>query len=360
MRLGSHRRAAVARRRALSLLAPVTATAAGNLPSMRISMEALRCPADGSELRADGRELRCDGEGHRYPVIEGVPVLIDDRSSLFSVEEVASSATVPHRRGLLERLAYRIRPMPADNPFAPARLERFRDLLLAPTAGASPRVLVVGGGALGAGMDVLAAEPRLEIVDTDVYLGDRVAVACDAHQLPFADGSFDGVVVQAVLEHVLSPATVVAEIHRVLRDGGLVYAETPFMQAVHEGAFDFTRFTDLGHRRLFGRFEEIDRGVAVGPGSSLLWALRYFARSLPSRGGVMVRLLDFAVSCSFFWLIYVDRRLVEHPGAYDAASGVWFMGRRTQETIDDRRLIAQYRGVAAGKATGDRGFPTES
>ena len=127
-------------------------------------------------------------------------------------------------------------------------------------------------------------------------------------------GSFDGVVVQAVLEHVLSPATVVAEIHRVLRDGGLVYAETPFMQAVHEGAFDFTRFTDLGHRRLFGRFEEIDRGVAVGPGSSLLWALRYFARSLPSRGGVMVRLLDFAVSCSFFWLIYVDRRLVEHPG----------------------------------------------
>lgn len=338
----------------------MTGTAAGNLPRMRISVEALRCPADGSELRAEGGELLCAAEGHRYPVVEGVPVLIDDRSSLFSVGEVASSATVPLRRGHLERLAYRIRPMPADNPYASVRVARFRDLLLERAAGAVPRVLVVGGGALGAGMDALAGDPRLEIVDTDVYLGERVAVACDAHQLPFADGSFDGVVVQAVLEHVLSPATVVAEIHRVLRAGGIVYAETPFMQAVHEGAFDFTRFTDLGHRRLFGRFEEIDRGVAVGPGSSLLWALRYFARSLPSKGGVMVRLLDFAVSCCFFWLIYLDRRLVGHPGAYDAASGVWFMGRRTEETIDDRRLIAQYRGVAAGKATGDRGFPTDS
>jgi len=326
---------------------------------MRIGVEALRCPADGSALRHDGEELVCAGEGHRYPVVEGAPVLIDDHSSLFSVAGVTASRGVTPRRGLLERLAYRIRPMPADNPFASDRLERFRDLLLADSPGARPRVLVVGGGALGAGMEAIAADPRLEIVDSDVYLGERVAVACDAHRLPFADGCFDGVVVQAVLEHVLSPATVVAEIHRVLRDGGIVYAETPFMQAVHEGAFDFTRFTDLGHRRLFGRFEELDRGVAVGPGSSLLWALRYFARALPRSGGVMVRLLDFGVSCCFFWLVYADRRLVDHPGAYDAASGVWFMGRRATDAIDDRLLIAQYRGVAAGKSTGDRGFPTE-
>ena len=35
--------------------------------------------------------------------------------------------------------------------------------------------------------------------------------------------------VQAGLEHVRDPWQVVAEIHRVLKDDGLVYAETPFM-----------------------------------------------------------------------------------------------------------------------------------
>ena len=33
---------------------------------------------------------------------------------------------------------------------------------------------------------------------------------------------FDGVWIQAVLEHVLEPETVVAQIHRVMRSSGLV------------------------------------------------------------------------------------------------------------------------------------------
>jgi hypothetical protein len=65
--------------------------------------------------------------------------------------------------------------------------------------------------------------------------------------------------------------------------GGVVYAKTPFMQQVHECAFDFTRFTEVGHRRLFRRFDDIDRGVAVDPASALLWAAGYFARSVPRR-----------------------------------------------------------------------------
>ena len=37
---------------------------------------------------------------------------------------------------------------------------------------------------------------------------------------------------------------------------GIVYAETPFMQQVHEGAYDFTRYTVLGHRYLFKKFKQ--------------------------------------------------------------------------------------------------------
>jgi hypothetical protein len=88
----------------------------------------------------------------------------------------------------------------------------------------------------------------------------------------------EGVWIRAVLEHVLEPAQVVAEVHRVLAAGDIVYAETPFMQQVHEKAYDFTRFSRTGHRWLFRHFEKIAAGEIGGPGQSLVWSLRYFFR----------------------------------------------------------------------------------
>jgi SAM-dependent methyltransferase len=323
--------------------------------AMRVALELLRCPVDAQPLHRDGQSLVCESGAHRYPVVDGVPVLIDDETSVFSASEVAESATVSRRPGLLERIARRIRPAPEDNPGAAARFVRFRDLLVEVSGGPTARVLVVGGGTLGRGMAVIAEDPRLAFVGTDVYLGERVDVACDAHRLPFESGSFDGVIVQAVLEHVASPPEVVAEIHRVLRDDGVVYAETPFLQGVHEGAYDFTRYTDLGHRRLFRMFEEIERGVAVGPASSLFWALRYFVRAVPREGGAVARILDFAVSSTMFWLIGLDRRMIGHQGASDGACGLFFVGRRRDAPISDREIIAQYRGI--GPAAMERGLP---
>jgi SAM-dependent methyltransferase len=275
-------------------------------------------------------------------------VLIDDSTSVFTAEEVAASVTVQIHRGLPGRIVNAIRPSPIANTGAAARFAEFRDLVCAETEAAPAQVLVVGGGALGHGMESIDRDPDLEFINTDVYISDRVEIACDAHQLPFADSSFDAVIVQAVLEHVVSPHDMVAEIHRVLRPQGFVYAETPFMQQVHGGAYDFTRFTDLGHRRLFRMFEEIDRGVALGPASSLFWAIRYFARAIPRRAGLPIKLLDLIASCSAFWLVYLDKRLSRHDGAYDAASGLFFLGRRAETPVSDREIIAGYRGTMGG------------
>ena len=55
-----------------------------------------------------------------------------------------------------------------------------------------------------------------------------------------------------MLEHAVDPDRVAAGIHRVLKPQALVHAETPIMQQVREGAYDFTWFTVLGHRYLFG------------------------------------------------------------------------------------------------------------
>jgi SAM-dependent methyltransferase len=291
--------------------------------------------------------LRSEDGSRAYPVVDGVPILIDGGRSLFSIIDVAASAERARGGGpgVLRRALRSLIPGSTINVGVAARFERFGELVSASAGHRPARVLVVGGGRLGAGLEALADAPGVDLWETDVYLTPRVVVACDGHALPFADAAFDGAIVQAVLEHVAEPHRVVAEIHRVLRPGGLVYAETAFMQQVHEGAFDFSRFTDVGHRRLFRLFDEIDRGVAVGPASALLWAARYFARSVPRRTGPAILWLDKSVTLALFWLKYLDRILVGRPGAVDGASGFFFLGRRRDDAIDDLEIVKSYRGT---------------
>ncbi len=71
--------------------------------------------------------------------------------------------------------------------------------------------------------------------------------------LPFADGSFDTVLATEVLEHTLSPESVVGEVHRVLRVGGSFFITAPFIYPVHEAPFDHWRFTHHGLRLLLER-----------------------------------------------------------------------------------------------------------
>ena len=114
-----------------------------------------------------------------------------------------------------------------------------------------PKLLIIGGGALGAGVKTFLEDNSVQVVATDIYASVNTHLVSDAHHLPFGEDMFEGVWITAVLEHVLEPQLVVDEIWRVLKPAGLVYAETPFMAQVHMDAYDFTRFTASGHRWLF-------------------------------------------------------------------------------------------------------------
>jgi hypothetical protein len=118
-----------------------------------------------------------------------------------------------------------------------------------------------------------------------------------------------------------------------------VYAETPFMQQVHEGAYDFTRFTERGHRWLFRAFDEIDSGALRGAGTVLLWSLRYFLASLIGNKRVAA-----LVCVPFAWLRLLDR--VGRSGfEVDSASDVYFIGEKSSSaTLTRKALIDGYRG----------------
>jgi SAM-dependent methyltransferase len=275
--------------------------------------------------------------------MRGVPILFNEHNSMFRLGDF--SDTPPEllntdRTSIIAHLK-RLVPDNGDNLSAARNFSMLRKLLV--QRGPS-RTLVVGGGVLGRGIERLIAEPSVDLVETDVWLGPRAQIVCDAHDIPFADESFDAVVAQAVLEHVADPVRCVAEIRRVLRPQGLVYAETPFMQQVHLGPYDFTRFTLLGHRRLFRGFEEIDSGAVSGPGQALMWSyesfLLGFTRSTWGRNLAKA----FARTTSFF-LKYFDRYLISRPAALDGACAYYFLGSKSEREITDRELIALYRGA---------------
>ena len=144
---------------------------------------------------------------------------------------------------------------------------------------------------------------------------------------------------QAVLEHVVDPPRVVSEIHRVLAPGALVYAEIPFMQQVHEGAYDLTRYTYVGLRRLFRGFDEVAAGAVCGPAMALAWSLRYLAVTLTGRRAAQL------VPLLTFWLPRLDRWLIDRPAALDAASSIGFLGRRREQPLADAEIVGAYRGV---------------
>jgi SAM-dependent methyltransferase len=313
-------------------------------------MAILRCPRCHSSLAAveleSGeacRSINCSNEvceyaGTGFPVIDGQPVLIDFEASIFDKENFLANygRSVIARDGLFVTLKQKIRKFGSgQNRVASEYCDRFISAIKAQPG--RPRVLVIGGGTVGSGATGLYCDPGIDLVGTDVYLSNRTMLVADAHRLPFSDSSFDGVWIQAVLEHVLDPWAVVSEIHRVLKLSGAVYADTPFMQQVHEGAYDFTRFTLSGHRWLFRKFHHESSGVVGGAGTALIWSIRYFLRALTGSNAV-----GSLAALAVFWLRFFDRIEKERQGS-DAASGVYFFGRKAdQEIISPKDMISYY------------------
>lgn len=312
----------------------------------------LRCPRCRSRLDRGAEGFVCANSlcalsQKPFALVGGRPVLLDFENSVieqgqFRNSEGASSLKRdPMRASLKSRIR---RALLGDNRAARRASAKFIADLRAQAASPQetpPIVLIIGGGELGSGTKALYDDENVGVIGSDVYVSPNVSIVADGHHLPLDDQCVDAVWIQAVLEHVLDPAAVVAEIHRVLKPRGLVYADTPFMQQVHEGAYDFTRFTLSGHRWLFRRFDLVDAGYAGGPGVTLNWSIRYFVRALTGSERIGA-LAGFA----FFWLRFFDPLSAGHRAA-DGASGVFFYGRRSERTLAPKEIIAFYEQQAA-------------
>lgn len=89
------------------------------------------------------------------------------------------------------------------------------------------------------------------------------------------DETFDIVICEQVLEHVVDPVAAAANLSAMCRAGGLVLVSTPFLVRLHEMPNDYWRFTPGGLRILLeGAGLEVDRLSAWGNRSAVAGNLR--------------------------------------------------------------------------------------
>lgn len=92
----------------------------------------------------------------------------------------------------------------------------------------------------------------------DVEPGVNVMFVADAHHLPIADGSVDGVIMLSVLEHLHDPIRAVDQAARVLKRGGVYFSYAPFYHPYHASPHDYFRFTEEGYRYLLRDFSRVE------------------------------------------------------------------------------------------------------
>jgi len=115
------------------------------------------------------------------------------------------------------------------------------------------RVLDIGGGTAH------IKEFRPDVVSTDILKFPGIDVVADAHQLPFPNEFFAGVVMLDVLHHLERPVEFLREASRVLRPGGRLAMIEPAMTTVAR------RFYDLFHEEPVDMSADPFVPVAINP-----------------------------------------------------------------------------------------------
>ncbi len=183
-------------------------------------------------------------------------------------------------------------------------------------------------------LDVGAGGRRVTrtVVALDAVPAPGVDVLGDIHRMPIGDDSFDCVFCTGTLEHVRDPWQAVREIHRVLKPGGIVHIDVPFIQGYHADPTDYWRFTLDGLRLLCQSFEEMDAGVHIGPSCGLVWIAREWADSC-FKSRILSNLFLALVAFLVWPLKYLDYLLIKKPKSHRVASAVFFRGRKPAASL---------------------------
>ena len=270
----------------------------------------LICPECQSNVTIDNSVITCEN-GHTFNIINDVPVLLDEDSISFfkkDVDDAPSDMKRKYKKSVLSSCVVILKKFIGSTLHMPIIPE-------------VKTAMTEKDWRLNIGSGVQANSDKQVNLEIDIF--PNVDIVGSATNLPFKDNSFEFIMNTAVLEHVPDPQKMVSEIYRVLKPGGTVYTEVPFMQKFHAYPNDFQRYTKMGLEVLFKDFEVVDSGVCVGPSSALTAAVADWAELWSfSENRVINDLLRLFPLIALAPLKYLDIFLVKYnKRAHEYASG---------------------------------------
>lgn len=285
----------------------------------------LVCPKTRQGLRFDKekRNLITVDQSQKYRLAHGVvPLLLVDEK--MADEYVKSSQSMvdsyqPETLALERTLMARLKAFLTQDYRTRDSKKAFQDVF----DGQPPSALCVsiGGG---------PRRPHPCLVNLNIGPFPGVEVVADAHLLPYADNSVDAINCEAVLEHLPEPKIAVAEMYRVLKPGGRVFAATPFLQHYHGFPHHYQNFTLTGHKHLFqsAGFSVVDAGACVGPVYMLVGMVSNFIHEYAP--GPLKWPLQKTWGVLGIFIRPLDRLLNQKSNSYIMASTTYLVGEKAR------------------------------
>jgi len=293
------------------------------------------CPTCNNSLDvgiSDEDKIVCTNCGEDFPIVNDSPILLSKNNELFTKETSLKQSSSGFNIGFSAKISKYL-PTITLNNFQDNALDSFIDSL-----NDNDKCLIIGAG-YDHNLKLRLVHNGIKVTVTDVIASPIVDYVCDTTNLPFSDNQFDAVLIIAVLEHVVEPQSAVSEISRVLKYDGKVFSGIPFMQQVHMGCYDFTRYTLLGHRWLYKSFHLLDLAPSSGSGSALLWSITSFFRSFTSNK-ISTLIIKSLVRVFLFWIKYFD---LLQKNSDDFALGSYFVGlNKKNPVLNKQELIELY------------------
>jgi SAM-dependent methyltransferase len=167
---------------------------------------------------------------------------------------------------------------------------------------------------------------RRKAMDYKKYPG--VEIVGSVENIPLESNSTAGVLFQGVIEHIDNPKKAIEEISRILKPGGYVYVEAPFLQHFHYDPVDHYRFTDDGLKKIFeqSNFEVIDYGSLYGPSAVLAdVVIEYMAVFF--RLPILYWIVKWLLGWLLFWIKYLDILFINNKNNKFLSLGVYAIAK---------------------------------
>ena len=282
-------------------------------------------------LTIDQQTITCKKCGESYNMFFDTPVLIKSDSPVLDWYKPNLGSISSTNRDSKEFLRALRRWLNPESRVWSLRSQKAIEGLLEknnPDVGDST-VVLIGAGFESVYRRILA--PYKNILRIGLASRGDVDLFSDICDIPLVNDGLDLILSSSVLEHVYDPEQAVEEMFRVLKPGGYVYAEIPFMRAYHMIPVDYQRYTLSGIEELFKRhgFSLISKGICSGPFTALvLFFVDFFGGLLSFNNKYIKTSVSLFLSIILHPIKYLDRLFENSKWAENNACNFYYVGKK--------------------------------